>query len=181
MGYGDEEGLIERFNEAKRCNDEQQMGTEKYAIALRLLKEAVKKFPSDYKLWAQMGRCQMSQSEPDKARVTMERALQANKSKDHVSIVQKFARLEFELGDVERGKTIFEQTIALYPKRGDVWSVYADLLMKFESIDQAVSVLERGLEEIEKRQPRNHLIKRLVYMEQRRGDEESAQEGRNRL
>ena len=29
---------------------EQQMGTEKYSIALRLLKEAVKKFPSDHKV-----------------------------------------------------------------------------------------------------------------------------------
>ena len=58
-----------------------------------------------------MGRCQMQQNEAEKARVTMERALQANKSKDHISIVQKFARLEFELGDVEKGKTIFEQTI----------------------------------------------------------------------
>ena len=53
----------------------------------------------------------MQQNEAEKARVTMERALQANKSKDHISIVQKFARLEFELGDVEKGKTIFEQTI----------------------------------------------------------------------
>ena len=64
-----------------------------------------------FQLWAQMGRCQMQQNEAEKARVTMERALQANKSKDHISIVQKFARLEFELGDVEKGKTIFEQTI----------------------------------------------------------------------
>ena len=71
--------------------------------------------------------------------------------------------------------------LKLYPKRGDVWSVYADLLMKFESADQAVTVLERGLSEIQKRQPRNHLIKRLVYMEERRGDEEKAQEWRNQL
>ena len=68
-------------------------------------------------------------------------------------------------------------------------------------MDQAVAVLERGLEEIQagfdtlllgdnlsfvetekkKRQPRNHLIKRLVYMEERRGDEERAQEWRNQL
>ena len=57
--YGDEESLIEQFNEAKRCNDEhqmyaaiieQQMATEKYAVAVRLLKEAVKKFPSDRKV-----------------------------------------------------------------------------------------------------------------------------------
>ena len=59
--------------------------------------------------------------------------------------------------------------------------MYADLLMKFESVDQAVTVLERGLGEIQKRQPRNHLIKRLIYMEERRGDEEKAQEWRNQL
>ena len=53
--------------------------------------------------------------------------------------------------------------------------------MKFESVDQAVTVLERGLGEIQKRQPRNHLIKRLIYMEERSGDEEKAQEWRNQL
>ena len=53
------------------------MTTESYPVALRLLKEAVKKFPADHKLWSLMGKCQMLLGEADKCRVTMERALQA--------------------------------------------------------------------------------------------------------
>jgi len=188
--YGEEEALMEQFNEAKRCNDErkiyeamidQQITRESYPMAMRLLKDAVKKFSNDFKLWSLLGKCQMLQGEQEKARVTMERALQANKAKDHANIVQKFARLEFEYGDAEKGKTIFEQTLKLYAKRGDIWSVYADLLMKYEGLDQAINVLERGLSEITKKHGRNHLIKRIVYMEERRGDAEKAQEWRNKL
>ena len=69
----------------------------------------------------------------------------------------------------------------LHPKRGDLRAVYADLLVKYSGIDEAVSVLERGLETIDKQRARNHLLSRLIYMEERRGDVEKAQEWRNKL
>ena len=100
---------------------------------------------------------------------------------DHVMIIQKFARLEFELGDPEKGRTIFEQTLKLYPKRGDIYSVFADILAKYVSIDEAVHILERGYNELVKSRAKNHMVKRIIMMEQRRGDEQSAQEWRNKL
>ena len=156
---------------------------------------------NNIQIWAQLGKCQLEKGEDEKARVTMERALQSNKSKvswilylnvingqdvikiiqDHVMIIQKFARLEFELGDPEKGRTIFEQTLKLYPKRGDIYSVFADILAKFVSIDEAVHILERGYNELVKSRAKNHLVKRIIMMEQRRGDEQSAQEWRNKL
>lgn len=47
-----------------------------------------------------------------------------------VDVIAKFAQLEFQLGDAERAKAIFENTLSTYPKRTDVWSVYIDMIIK---------------------------------------------------
>lgn len=50
-----------------------------------------------------------------------------------VDVIAKFAQLEFQLGDAERAKAIFENTLSTYPKRTDVWSVYIDMIIKHGS------------------------------------------------
>lgn len=50
-----------------------------------------------------------------------------------VDVISKFAQLEFQLGDAERAKAIFENTLSTYPKRTDVWSVYIDMTIKHGS------------------------------------------------
>lgn len=50
-----------------------------------------------------------------------------------MDVIVKFAQLEFQLGDVERAKAIFENTLTTYPKRTDVWSVYIDMTIKYGS------------------------------------------------
>lgn len=50
-----------------------------------------------------------------------------------MDVISKFAQLEFQLGDAERGKAIFESILSTYPKRTDVWSVYIDMLIKHGS------------------------------------------------
>lgn len=50
-----------------------------------------------------------------------------------VDVIVKFAQLEFQLGDAERAKALFENTLSTYPKRTDVWSVYIDMIIKHGS------------------------------------------------
>lgn len=50
-----------------------------------------------------------------------------------VDVISKFAQLEFQLGDAERAKALFENTLSTYPKRTDVWSVYIDMTIKHGS------------------------------------------------
>ena len=45
-------------------------------------------------------------------------------------MIVKFSQYEFQYGDVEQGKTMFESVLHNYPKRVDVRSVYIDLLIK---------------------------------------------------
>ena len=44
--------------------------------------------------------------------------------------ISKFAQLEFEYGEPERGATEFESLVSTYPKRVDLWSVYIDMMLK---------------------------------------------------
>ena len=56
-----------------------------------------------------------------------------------MEMVRKFAQLEFRYGSVERGKTLFENMVTTYPRRTDIWSVYIDVCVKFNDINQARS------------------------------------------
>ena len=55
----------------------------------------------------------------------------------------KFAQIEFRYGECERGKTMFETILANYPKRTDLWSVYADQLTKTGDLDSARALFRR--------------------------------------
>lgn len=54
-----------------------------------------------------------------------------------MDVISKFAQLEFQLGDAERAKAIFETTLSIYPNRTDVWSVYIDMTIKHGSQKEA--------------------------------------------
>jgi len=41
--------------------------------------------------------------------------------------IAKFAQLEYNMGDPERGRTIFEGIIDTHSKRLDLWNIYIDM------------------------------------------------------
>ena len=49
-----------------------------------------------------------------------------------VEMINKFGQLEFKHGDTERGKTLYEKLLSSYPKRTDLWSIYIDMLIKYD-------------------------------------------------
>lgn len=84
-----------------------------------------------------------------KARSVLDKALRlmannptpANNKKAQAELVSKFARFEFNLGDIERGRTLFEGLISSYPKRVDLWSIYIDQEIKHSQERSAVEKL----------------------------------------
>lgn len=76
---------------------------------------------------------------------------------------------------------MLEQTLKVHPKRADIWGAYSDMLLKFSSIEEARKALERGIELCSKSRGRVHLIKRIISLESRNGDEQAAQEWRTKL
>ena len=45
--------------------------------------------------------------------------------------------MEFEFGESEKGCGMFESLLVNYPKRLDIWNVYADVLVKHHDIKRA--------------------------------------------
>ena len=52
---------------------------------------------------------------------------------------------EFDFGSCDRGRSIFEDLIASYPKRSDLWHVYVDREAKSGHIQEARQLYERIL------------------------------------
>jgi hypothetical protein len=46
-------------------------------------------------------------------------------------MISKFAQLEFKYASSEKGKDLYEGILVNYPKRSDVWLMYASMLIKY--------------------------------------------------
>lgn len=70
----------------------------------------------------------------NKARQLFDQAIKSSMPPaDLIHIRSRFAHLEFKHGDVERGKTLFENLLSENPKRMDIWKVYENAIRKFGS------------------------------------------------
>ena len=67
----------------------------------------------------------------------LSQALQRMPSRESISIITKFALLEFKNGTPERARTMFEEILANYPKRVDIWNMY---------LDQEISIFAQNAE-----------------------------------
>lgn len=65
-------------------------------------------------------------SDGSKAKKALDRALQCLPKRDHMGMVIKFAQMEYKDGSAERGRTTFDEILAVYPKRIDVWNIFID-------------------------------------------------------
>lgn len=77
------------------------------------------------------------------ARQVLERSLKSIPRPDHVDTIIKFGILEFKQGDVERGRTVFENVLSSYPKRVDLWSIYLDQEHRIGDEDVLRALYER--------------------------------------
>ena len=90
----------------------------------------------------------------------------------HIKVTLKFARLEYTLGDVERGRTIYESLIANYPKRTDIWSTYADVEIKHGDFDYVRRLFERMITLKASTKKMKFLFKKYLSFEKTHGDEQ---------
>ena len=54
-----------------------------------------------------------------------------------VRVISKFAQMEFEFGEMDRGCTMFDQLLGCYFKRVDLWLMYANTLAKIGQYEKA--------------------------------------------
>lgn len=150
--YGTEESTETAFREALATNDPLKIYV---AMAMvyaesNKLKEAEdiyfkmsKKFSQTFDVWIKAGIFFYKNNKLEEARSYLDRALLSIDKTQHVNLINRFGQLEFQFGEVERARTVFESLLSNYPKRMDIWIVYVDLLAKRGDIEGARQVLER--------------------------------------
>lgn len=117
--------------------------SDKIKEAESLYKNMVKRFRQEKAVYLSYGTFLLRQRQSDATNALLQRALQSLSNKDHVDLIAKFARLEFQYGNTERGKSMFDKVLSTYPKRTDLWSVFIDLMVKHGSQREVRELFDR--------------------------------------
>ncbi|CAL1540866.1 unnamed protein product [Lymnaea stagnalis] len=135
----------------------------------------IRKYKHDKLVWKSYGQFLYKSGRVQFARNLLQRSIQVLDKKKHVEVITRFANLEFTDGDTERGRTMFENLIASYPGRTDLWSVYVDMVAKVGDIEGARLILERAVKQKLNAKKLSFLIQKFMRFEETHGTEDQVQ------
>ncbi|XP_027785676.2 protein RRP5 homolog isoform X1 [Marmota flaviventris] len=182
--YGSQESLTKVFERAVQYNEPLKVflhladiytKSEKFQEAGELYNRMLKRFRQEKAVWIKYGAFLLRRSQAGASHRVLQRALECLPTKEHVDVIAKFAQLEFQLGDAERAKAIFENTLSTYPKRTDVWSVYIDMTIKHGSQKEVRDIFERVIHLSLAPKRMKFFFKRYLDYEKQHGTEKDVQ------
>ncbi|XP_044293915.1 protein RRP5 homolog isoform X1 [Varanus komodoensis] len=182
--YGTEEALMKVFERAIQYSEPLKVfqhlvdiyeGSEKYKEADDLYNTMLKRFRQEKSVWVKYAKFLLKRGLLEAAHRLLPRALKGLPSKEHVDVISKLAQLEFQYGDPEHGKAIFENTLSTYPKRTDLWSVYIDMMIKHGSQKEVRDIFERVIHLSLAAKKMKFLFKRNLEYEKKYGTAETVQ------
>ncbi|XP_057386642.1 protein RRP5 homolog isoform X2 [Balaenoptera acutorostrata] len=182
--YGSQGSLTKVFERAVQYNEPLKVflhladiytKSEKFQEAGELYNRMLKRFRQEKAVWIKYGAFLLRRGQAGASHRMMQRALECLPKKEHVDVIAKFAQLEFQLGDVERAKAIFENTLSTYPKRTDVWSVYIDMIIKRGSQKEVRDIFERVIHLSLAPKRMKFFFKRYLDYEKQHGTEKDVQ------
>ncbi|QPG74827.1 hypothetical protein FOA43_002163 [Brettanomyces nanus] len=147
------------------------VASEKFDKASELYRVMCKKFGYDHvPVWVSYGSFLIDRDEADEAHKVLSNALQILPKRSHVEVVRRFAQMEFDKGDSEQGRSLFEGLLSDVPKRLDLWNVYIDQEIKNGDKKKAESLFERvSARKLTKKQAKFFFGKWLAF-EEKEGD-----------
>ncbi|RQM29029.1 hypothetical protein B5M09_003214 [Aphanomyces astaci] len=152
--HGDEASFQRVFNSAIRANDPKKVYLQLIEIysrhdqaedVLSTFKTMHKKFNTSAKVWLSSLKFHMAAGDAPTARLLLSRSMQSLPKHKHVKVLTKFALMQYEFNEKEHGRTVFEQLVATYPKKMDLWNVYLDREIKYGAQDSTRLLFERAL------------------------------------
>nr|XP_004659438.2 protein RRP5 homolog isoform X1 [Jaculus jaculus] len=182
--YGSQESLTKVFERAVQYNEPLKVflqladiytKSEKFKEAGELYNRMLKRFRQEKTVWIKYGAFVLRRNQPGASHRVLQRALECLPTKEHVDVIAKFAQLEFQLGDAERAKAIFENMLSTYPKRTDVWSVYIDMTIKHSSQKEVRDIFERVIHLSLAPKRMKFFFKRYLDYEKQHGTEKDVQ------
>lgn len=180
--YGTEESLQKVFERAIQYCEPlpvyQQLAdiyakSDKLKEAESLYKSMVKRFRQEKAVYESYGNFLLRQGQSNAANALLQRALQSLSAKEHVDLIAKFARLEFQYGNTERAKSMFDKVLGTYPKRTDLWSVFLDLMVKHGSQKEVRELFDRVIHLSVSVKKIKFFFKRYLEYEKKHGTPES--------
>lgn len=182
--YGTQDSLNNVFKQALEFNEPLKVynhlaqiyvTADKHEEAEELYKQMLSKFKQVVDVWLSFGLFYMKSGDKDSCRTLLQRALKSLPKQEHVAVISKFAQMEFKYGDAERGKSMFDSILANYPKRTDLWLVYADMLTKQGQVDAVRKTFERATSLNLNPKKMKPLFKKWLNFEKLHGDTTSTQ------
>ncbi|CUS13120.1 unnamed protein product [Tuber aestivum] len=146
-----------------------------------LFKVMIKKFSQDPKIWVNYADFLLSSEQNrDAARALLQRAMQALSQDQHKDLISKFAKLEFRSGDPERGRTLFENLLATFKRKSDLYNMFLDMEIKYGSEEDGGkegvrALFKRALAEKPSTRQAKALFKKWLEFEKSKGDEKSTE------
>jgi len=159
FNFGTEDTLLKVFERAKGANNPKHVfmklidlyrAGERWDHVEELSKAMIKKHKNSSKAWiSHLG--DMLDVMKSKGAQNLDlssiisRALQSLPKRKHLKLLPHHGILLFKNGAQEKGRTVFEAIVANYPKRTDIWSIYADMETKYGDKERFRNLMERCL------------------------------------
>ncbi|KAL2664253.1 hypothetical protein GLYMA_02G168900v4 [Glycine max] len=180
--YGNprEEAVMKVFQRALQYNDPKKVylallgmyeRTEQHNLADELLNKMTKKFKHSCKVWLRRIQSLLKQNQ-DGIQPVIDRASLSLPKHKHIKFFSQTAILEFKVGVLDRGRSMFEKILREYPKRTDLWSVYLDQEIQHKDKDIIRALFERAVSLSLPPKKMKFLFKKYLYYEKSQGDEE---------
>ncbi|EDQ93026.1 uncharacterized protein MONBRDRAFT_22367 [Monosiga brevicollis MX1] len=155
------------------------MRSEKHDQVEEVFQAMLKKFKSHKSVWLKYAEYLLNQKQFATARALLERALKSVPKHDHVDLISKFGILEFKLGDVERGRTIFENVVTTHPKRVDMWNIWIDQELRIDDEDAIRALFERVVTLRLSTKKMKHFFKRFLEFEKEQDNADGIERVKN--
>ena len=142
-----------------------------------IFSRALKKpqYKKSKKVWAAYQAFRLRSGDGDGAKELLKRSMQSLSRHKHIEVITKYAITEFDIGSEDRGRVVFEDLLASFPKRLDLWHVYLDQEIKRVNTRQARHIFERMISMKMKNSAQSikNVFKKYLEFETKHGDESS--------
>jgi len=127
-------------------------------------------FKKSKKVWMAYHGFKLRTGEEGAARQQLTRSLQSLSRHKHVDVTKSFALSQFDNNLVDGGRALFEELLASYPKRTDLWHLYVDREVKLGNVVQSRAIFERMISAKSSGKNMRAAFKKYLGFEQRQGD-----------
>lgn len=145
-------------------------GSKRTEMIHEVVKTMCRKFSGSAKVWLRAIEIEVNSGEHGRSKNTLARGLASLPAKKHIKLILKVALMHFRMGNLERGREMFEGLITNYPKRLDLWRLYIDQEIRVNDEDRTRSLFERATHLQLPPKKVKHLFKTYLKYMKDRGD-----------